>query len=167
MTHEPQIGAVFEDRAHAEAAVEDLREMGLADEHLGVAVHSPDSRVFEEDLESDVGHGIEKGIALGAPLGAVAGISVLAVVSAATGLGLGGLLAAGAVTGGLAGGFWGAYLGLTAEVPEIEREIDWEHVSLEPGEVLVVVCQHGDPQAVNRCFTEHGGRLVQKPAHRA
>lgn len=80
------------------------------------------------------------------------------------GLSLGGLLAAGAVTGGLAGGFWGAYLGLTSEQPELEREADWERVALDRAEVLVVVCEHGDPDDVREGFERHGGRWVEKPA---
>lgn len=165
MRHEPHIGAVFAERSDAEAAVEELRELGLGNEHLGLAVHGPDTVVFEEDLEREVGRGIEHGVAVGAPVGAIAGITLLGVASALfPGLSLGGLLAAGAVTGGLAGGFWGAYLGLTTEVPEVEREFDWERVPLEQGEVLVVVCEHGDPDDVRETFARYGGRLVQKPA---
>jgi hypothetical protein len=165
MRHEPHVGAVFAGRADAEAAVADLQELGLGNEHLGLAVHGPDTVVFEENLEHEVGSGIEHGVAVGAPVGAIAGITLLGVASAIfPGLSLGGLLAAGAVTGGLAGGFWGAYLGLTTEVPEVEREFDWERVPLEQGEVLVVVCEHGDPDGVRAVFARHNGRLVEKPA---
>ncbi|HSJ34307.1 MAG TPA: hypothetical protein VLB85_04575 [Acidimicrobiia bacterium] len=165
MRHEPHLGAVFAHRVGAEAAVKDLRERGLGSEHLGLAVHGPDTVVFEEDLEHEVGTGIEHGVAVGAPVGAIAGITLLSVASALfPGLSLGGLLAAGAVTGGLAGGFWGAYLGLTSEQPELEREADWERVPLDPGEVLVVVCEHGDPDDVREVIERHGGRWVEKPA---
>lgn len=165
MRHAPHIGAVFAHRADAEAAVEALRERGLGSEHLGVAIHGPDTVVFEEDLEHEVGTGIEHGVAVGAPVGAIAGITLLGVASAFfPGLSLGGLLAAGAVTGGLAGGFWGAYLGLTSEQPEQEWEDDWERVPLDPGEVLVVVCEHGDPEEVRDVFQRNGGRWVEKPA---
>lgn len=166
MRHEPHIGAIFEDRADAEAAVEELRALGLSNEHLGLAVHGPDTAVFEESIEQEVSQGIGHGVAIGAPVGAIAGITLVAIGSVILpGISLGGLLAAGAVTGGLAGGFWGAYLGLTSEVPEMERESDWERVRLEPGEVLVVVCQHGDPDAARTIFSRHGGRPIEKPAH--
>ena len=72
MRHEPHLGAIFENRADAEAAVEELRETGLGNEHLGLAVHGPDTVVFEEDLEQEVGKGIEHGVAVGAPVGAIA-----------------------------------------------------------------------------------------------
>lgn len=164
--HHPQIGAVFADRPTAEAAVEDLRGSGLADEHLGVAVHESDRYVFEEDAETEVAHGLEKGTALGAPLGAVAGMTVLAVAIPGIGtLGVGGILAAGAITGALAGGFWGAYLGLTSQEHVLEEEWDWERIRLQPGEVIVVVDQHGHPDDVRETFGRHGGKLVEKPEH--
>jgi hypothetical protein len=54
MVHEPQIGAIFDSRATAEVAVEDLRHSGLADEQLGVAVHEPGTYIFEEDVETEI-----------------------------------------------------------------------------------------------------------------
>lgn len=163
--HEPHIGAVFPDREAAEAAVEDLRSSGLADEHLGVAVHDPDRYVFEEDAEKEVAHGVERGVAIGAPLGAIAGMTILALAIPGIGtLGVGGVLAGG-VTGALAGGFWGAYLGLTSEEHILEEEWDWERIRLQPGEVIVVVDQHGHPDDVREIFNRHEGRLVEKPEH--
>lgn len=163
--HEPQVGAVFSDREAAESAVGDLRRSGLADEHLGLAIHDPDRYVFEDDAEAEVAHGLERGVALGAPLGAIAGMTVLALVIPGIGtLGVGGILAGGA-TGALAGGFWGAYLGLTSEEYVLEDEWDWERIRLQPGEVIVVVDQHGHPEDVRKIFDQHKGRLVEKPEH--
>ncbi|MFP3914730.1 MAG: hypothetical protein ACLFWM_07620 [Actinomycetota bacterium] len=151
----------------AEAAVDDLRRSGLADEHLGLAVHSSDTYVFEEDAGSNIAHGIERGLAVGAPIGALAGMAVLSLVAPAVGatLGVAGILAAGGATGALAGGFWGAYLGLTSEEHVLEEEWDWERTPLQPGQVLVVVCQHGDPEDVARILGSRGGRLIARPAH--
>lgn len=164
--HEPQMGAIFADHSDAEAAVEDLRRLGLVDEHLGVAVRQPAGYVFERESETEVAHGMGKGISLGAPIGAVAGMTVMALLApGVAAVGLGGLLATGAVTGGVAGGFWGAYLGLSAEEHVLEEQWDWERTDLRPGEVLVVVCQHGDPDQVREVFDRHDGRLVSKPAH--
>jgi hypothetical protein len=166
-THEPQLGAIFEDRTIAEAAVEDLRRSGLADEHLGVAVHGSDSYVFEENVEAETVHGMERGIAIGAPIGAIAGMTVLALIVPGVGtLGVAGILAAGGVTGALAGGFWGAYLGIKAQEHTIEEEWDWEQTPLQPGQVMVVVDQHGVPDEVKRILELHGGRILSKPRHR-
>jgi hypothetical protein len=163
--HEPQFGAVFPDREHAESAVEALRRNGLADEHLGIAVHAGDTYAFEHSTGAAVSHGIGRGISVGVPIGAVAGMTVLAMVVPGVGtLGVGGILAAGAMTGALAGGLWGAYLGLTATEPILENEWDWERVALEPGQVIVVVDEHGHPEAVREVLERHKGRMVAKPA---
>jgi hypothetical protein len=164
--HHPQIGGVFEDRERAEAAVEDLRRLDLADEHLGVAVHEGQTLAFEKDVETEVAHGMQRGITLGAPIGALAGMTVLAVVVPGVGmLGLGGILATGAATGALAGGFWGAYLGLSASTHVLEEEWDWERLALEPGHVVVVVDQHGHPDDVTEVLRRHGARIVSRPKH--
>jgi hypothetical protein len=164
--HVPQFGAIFEDRAIAEVAVEDLRRSGLADEHLGVAVHGSDTYVFEEDVEAETAHGMERGIAIGAPIGAIAGMTALALVVPGVGtIDVAGILAAGGVTGALAGGFWGAYLGIKAEEHVMEEEWDWERTPLQPGQVMVIVDQHGHPDDVKRILERHGGRLITQPKH--
>jgi hypothetical protein len=166
MATEEHVGAIFAEQPAAESAVGELRRFGLADEHLGIAIHHSQGYVFEEDIEAEVAHGMEKGIAIGAPIGAVAGMTLLAVLVPGLGtLGVGGLLAAGAATGALAGGFWGAYLGLTAEEDLLEEEWDWERTPLEEGQVLVVVSGHGHTGQVADILRHAGGRLVGKPPH--
>lgn len=165
MNTEQHLGAIFSDRVAAERAVEALQRLGLADEHLGVAVHEPDTHVFEEDAEADVAHGIETGIAIGAPIGAIAGMTLFAILVPGLGtMGIGGVLAGGAVTGALAGGFWGAYLGLTAEEHELDEEWDWERIRLQPGQVLIVATGHGHPREVADVLQRYGGTLVPRPA---
>lgn len=164
--HEPQVGAIFDDRPIAEAAVEDLRRSWLADEHLGIAAHGSDPYVFEKDVETETAHGMERGFAVGAPIGAIAGMTALALIVPGVGtIGVAGILAAGGVTGALAGGFWGAYLGLKTGEHIIEEEWDWERTPLQPGQVMVVVDQHGHPDDVKRILRSHGGRIVVKPEH--
>jgi len=165
-SHEPQLGAILGDRIRAESAVEDLRRLGLADEHLGVAVHGSDVYVFEENVEAETVHSMGRGIAVGAPIGAIAGMTALALIVPGVGtLGVAGILAAGGVTGALAGGFWGAYLGLRAEEHIVDEELDWERTPLQTGQVMVVVDQHGHPDEVKRILEHHGGRILTKPRH--
>lgn len=166
MTTEQHLAAVFADQPAAEAAVEELRRMGLSDQHLGLAVHVREGYVFEEDVEADLIHGVEKGIAAGAPIGAVAGMTVLSLVLPGVGtLGVGGILAAGGLSGALAGTFVGGYLGLSSEEHVLDEEWDWERVPLEPGQLLVVVSGHDHPDQVAAILCRHGGDLVEKPAH--
>ncbi|HEX6301350.1 MAG TPA: hypothetical protein VF148_12855 [Acidimicrobiia bacterium] len=162
--HTPRMGGVFGDRSEAEAAVEDLRRSGLADEHLGVAMHEPGDIVFEEDVEAEMTHKLEMGVAVGAPVGAIAGMTLLALIVPGLGsLGVGGILPAGAATGAQAGGVWEGYLGLKSEDATAEDMWDWERIRLREGEVMVVVDQHGHPDDAQRILRRHGGRPVTKP----
>lgn len=165
MVVEQHVGAVFEDREVAEAAVKDLQRLGLAEKHLGVAVHQADDYVLEENVGRDVAGGVARGIALGAPIGVLAGMTLLAVAISGVGtIGVAGLLTGGWV-GALAGTYVGAFLGLSAEEDELEEEWDWERVPLQPGEVLVVVAGHGHTDRVAAIIERHGGRRVDRPPH--
>lgn len=156
------IAAVFTDRNHAEAAVEELRSLGLGSEHLGVAVHGSDTVVFEHDTDHEMVHDLEVGGAIGVPVGFLAGIALATL--AVPGLAVGGILALAGVGAG-----WGAYLGSSIGIGVGERASD-EHrelelTALQPGEVLVVACSHGHADAVQATMRRHHGtvRMVAVP----
>jgi hypothetical protein len=153
------LAAVFADRLHAVDAVDELRSLGLGSEHLGIAVHGDDTVAFEHDADAELVHDSEVGVIAGVPIGAIAGIALAALAIPGIGtIGAGGLLA---VTGASAlwGGLLGAYFGATAgESGWIEHE-DIGYTALEPGEVLVVVCSHGHPDAVREVLQRHAGQL--------
>jgi hypothetical protein len=166
MSDEIHVGAVFDDRSAAEAAVIELRRHGWADDHLGIAIRQADPHVFEEDVAADISHGAERGIAVGAPIGAIAGMVIMAFAIPGAGLlGVGGILAAGGIPGALAGTYFGALLGIASEEHELDDEMDWERVPLEPGQVLVVVAGHGHPDEVKDILAGKGGRHLPKPEH--
>lgn len=163
---DPHVGAIFADRRSAEEAVDRLRDLGLADHHLGVAVRRPESHVFEEDLGAEVVHGVERGVAIGAPIGALAGVTLLSALSPGTAaFGVGGILVAGGVAGAFIGTYLGGFLGFASEGPDIEERSDWERVELDPNEVLVVVAGHRHPDEVENVLAASGGRLIPKPTH--
>jgi hypothetical protein len=155
--------ATFRGRAAAEAAIHDLRELGLADEQFGVAI--PDPLTHElTDAQDIVGHdelaGAARGFFLGAPIGSLAGIalSLLAVGGVGT-LGLGGILA---IAG--AGAFWGMVLGaeagLIARVRHDEEETRWSEIPLRPGDILVAVSAGAWSAGVHDIIIRRGGRWV-------
>jgi hypothetical protein len=47
---------------------------------------------------------------------------------------------------------------------ELRRREAWEHLPLQPGEVLVVVGPHGQPDLVHDVLRSHGGRVIEVPA---
>ncbi len=153
------VAAVFVDRPHAVAAVDELRSLGLGSEHLGIAVRGDDAVAFEHDADAEMVHDVEIGAAAGAPIGAIAGIGLAALAMPGIGVvGVGGMLAlagASALWGGLLGGYLGAAAGQTgwAEHQEIG------YAPLKGSEVLVVVCSHGHGDAVRDIMQRHAGNL--------
>lgn len=154
------IAAVFADRTAAERAVAGLRAVGLGSEHLGVVVHDDDPIHFEHDADTEMMHDTKVGIEAGTPLGAVVGLAVAALAATGVGvIGVGGLLAiagASAVWGAMLGGF----IGTTVGAVSWDEHEDFRFLALEPGEVLLVVCSHDQPDVVRGALTDAGGRLV-------
>lgn len=153
------IGAIFADRDEAAAAVEDLRALGLANEHLGVAVRGGESVVFEPDVDTEPARDSAVGAASGAELRAVAGITLAALAVPGFGLlGVGGTLAIGGVPTTW-GALIGAYTGAAASAAGCETHQVLSYTALRNGEVLVVVCNHGNGGAVRDTLQRHAGRL--------
>jgi hypothetical protein len=152
------LAAVFADRNEATAAVEELRSLGLGSDHLGVAVHGDDAVVFEHDADAELVRDAEVGVAVGAPTGAIAGLALAALTLPGAGVIVaGGMLAiAGAST--LWGTLLGGYFGLATGEPGLDTHAAIAEKALEEGEILVVVCSHGHPDAVRDVMERHGGR---------
>lgn len=154
------VAAVFADRASAEAAIDDLREVGLGSEHLGVAIHHSDSVVFERDEEQDMIHDIEAGVGAGAALGFLGGMLLFAFAVPGVGtLAAGGIAALGAASG-FGGAMLGGYAGVAAASEEFDEHQHLRETRLQPGEVMVVACAHKHGALVEGALQRHGGRLV-------
>lgn len=160
------VAAVFDDRAHAEQAVEELCDKQAALPHLRVAVHSHEQRVFELDEDVELAHSIRTGITLGVPLGAIGGL-VLVVAAMAMGetdLSIAQLLAAGALPGLLGGALFGGFAGVLRAL-WLEDDIDrWEHVPMTGDQVLVVARANGHATDVRTILQRHGGHWIADPA---
>ena len=149
--------AVFDDPEAAESAIGDLQRLGVQSEHLGILVRRGESVAFEHDEETELERDAEIGVVAGLPLGALAGILISSLV--VPGIGVGGMLA---VSG--ASALWGALLG--GFVGTAEGSVGWdEHQAIgltyvAPGQTLVVVCSHGNPDAVCEAMENHGGCIV-------
>lgn len=172
--------AVFQTRAEAEAAIEELRRGGVGDKAISVISKHDDS--FERDHHSELddhnhadtkGSGAAKGIAIGAGGGAIAGLAALAIpgvapffatgaVAEALGI-IGSTAATSAVVGGAIGGLTGALMNYGVDEEDarffderLQRGGYWVGVDL--GEV------RGDQREVDR--TLHGNRgMTRNNAH--
>jgi hypothetical protein len=154
------VAAIMPSREAAEVAIEELREVGLGSEHLGVALRHGDHAVFERDEEADLAHDVEEGMLAGAGLGFLAGMALFAVAVPGIGtIGAGGIAALGAASG-FGGTMLGGYFGVAVASDEFDSHERLRETTLEPDEVLVVACGHHHPDLVEAAMERNGGRLI-------
>ncbi len=154
------LGAVFPDRRSAEAAIGELREIGLGSDHLGAAIGHEDRVVFEHDESEDLLHALEAGTGAGAVVGLIGGMLIFSLALPGIGiLGAGGILALGAATG-IGGAMLGGYAGVAAAYRDLDEHERLSHTPLGPGEVLVVAGRHSRPGLVRQTLARHGGRRL-------
>lgn len=170
---ERTIIGVFNSRDNAEAAINDLRTLGIADADISYIYSSDGQTVTEDGGGTHAGTGAASGATTGAILGAIAGLAVangilpglgsLFVAGPLAGaLGLTGAAAttaAGAMTGAAAGGLVGALAGLG--VKEDEAKVYEERVKL--GGILVTA-RTDNPTGAREIFSRHGADEVNEYA---
>lgn len=131
---------VFQDRAHAQQAVNELRRLGFREDEIGVAVRDGETIKGAKDVTaSNVGTGAAAGVATGAGLGALWGLGIVAGVLPAIGPAIaGGTLAtilSSAAAGAAAAGITGALIGLG--IPE--EEATFYEDEFKAGRTIVTV----------------------------
>ena len=153
---------VFEDSDSAQRAVEALRQIGIADNQIGVVARDVNLRakVEKSALDTPRAEGAAVGVAGGAGAGALWGLAVIANAVPPIGPVIaGGILSAlftsavvGAATGGLAGylGGWGVE---ASHANEFERD-------LQAGRILVAVRSEGRAQDANAVFQSSGSTRI-------
>lgn len=163
---------VFEDRPHAEAAIDELRALGIADTDISYIYTVSDGETVVES-HNEAGSGAAAGATTGAVLGAIAGLAVAngllpgfgslfvaGPLAAALGLtGAAATTAAGAMTGLAAGGLVGALAGLG--VRDEDARIYEERV--KRGGILVTA-KSLNPAAVKDIFGKHGAAEIREYA---
>lgn len=158
------VAAVFADRQDAERAVDELRDLGLGSDRLGVAIRGEQPVAFEIDAERDLGRDAGRGVGLGAVGGFLAGFALFGLAVPPLGIvGVGGLFALSAATG-VGGAMLGGYLGVATGEQALSIHEAIEATPLGPQEVIVAVCSHGHPDEVERVMQHNGGRVIATPS---
>lgn len=161
------VPGVFGTRAQAEAAIAELRALGLRDEEIGVAVPEPGRYQLMDDATERAFREVPKAFAAGASLGSLAGVGLMALVVPGAGvLGVGGLLV-GLYGGALWGGFAAAFGRLVAKVRWNDAEDRWCEIPLAGGDILVAARAGDRVDEVRRVMERHGARCFldqAKPA---
>jgi hypothetical protein len=155
------VAAVFEDQAHARAALDALRDAGFGPDEVGVAARgSEESQDRAEErgpiVDPDPTEGILAGGVVGGVVGWLAGIAAFAVPGA------GAIFAAGALAAAVSGAGAGAAIGglvdsLTgAGVPSEHAE--WYQERLAAGSALITVRSSERRAEAREILLRHGGR---------
>jgi hypothetical protein len=149
---------VFEDQAHATAAIRDLLAAGFTHEHLALLAREwqgdlpPNVRV---DLQNAAGEGATVGAVAGGGLGAAAGLVGASLIPGVGPVLWGGLLIGaltGAVAGATAGGFLGPFIAMEMSDSEARR-----HAShIEAGRTVVVVRTADRQEEARTILLKHG-----------
>lgn len=158
------VGAVFPDRPAAAAALGDLSRVGIADRRIVRALRTGEEYLVDGGGGARFGRGVAGGGLVGAVVGAAVGLALVlatrpdASLASQLVLGLGGGVAFGAVLG--------AYAGLLAARPPLWEQEAWEHVPVDPGQVLVVVSPGDREEEALTIFSRRGATVVDPIAHR-
>jgi hypothetical protein len=165
-----RVTSIFNTYAQAEAAVTELRGLGVPDSHLSVVSRHLDTpsladRAVNEDVSDAAGAGLMSGAGIGALFGLAAVfipgvgpfIAAGALVSA---LGMG---AATVATGALVGAGSGALAGALAKIGYEDQEANFYGGEIEQGFVFLAVNadEHvvASPALIREVIARHGGRF--------
>jgi uncharacterized protein (TIGR02271 family) len=164
--------AIFDDRAQAQRAIEQLNRAGFTEKEIGVTARdsgseSADRGAADGQKETHAKEGAIAGVTAGAGVGALWGLGILAGVLPAIGPAIaGGTLAAilssaaaGAATAGLAG----TLIGLG--IPEDEAE--YYDKEFRAGRILVTVDARDRLQEAQSILTRNGGYDMRSAPQRA
>lgn len=162
---------LFKDREHAEMAINELRDFGIADADISYVYTSEGHIVEETGDHASVTGGAASGATTGALLGAIAGLVVANGVLPGLGtlfiagplagaLGLTGAVAttaAGAMTGLVAGGLVGALgnLGVDAAEASVYEE------RVKRGDILITA-RSMNPAGVRDVFVKHNADEIRE-----
>jgi len=158
--HNATVVGVFEDRRHADEAVNELMKAGFRRDQIGVAMrHTEDvsgAIRADESAGSEAGTGALAGALTGLGLGALTGLGVLAgaipVVGPAITAGTLGIILTNAAAGAGIVGVVGALIG--AGIPE--NEAKYYNEEFEAGRTIVTVQTDGRADEATAIMRRHG-----------
>ena len=160
---------LFDDRAHAEAAVNELQKLGVNHDKMSIiARHDNDGMTGHTEHHSDTGDNVAKGTAAGIGVGALFGLAAAFIPGVGPFITAGTLLTSalgaaggGAVAGAVVGGTSGLIAGALANAGYDERESQYYGSAVESGSTLVAIDTTGlNVSAVQDVLSNYGARTA-------
>jgi hypothetical protein len=168
-TEQTTVVAVFEDRGHAEAAIDELWHAGFRHDQIGIATpggHMSEATTANDTEEENAGTGAVAGAVGGGVVGALAGALVMGLVPGIGPVLAGGILT-GIVLGGAAGAAAGSYLGPFIALGLSEDEARIFERELKAGRTIVTVKADDRAAEVQTILHSHGGHKGDLPNYAA
>jgi len=154
---------LFQDRRHADEAVDELKRLGFDRDHISVVARGREGRdQFSGWDDDDRGHGDDVGPGQGAAVGGLAGLLIGAGLMLIPGVGpifaVGPLAAglAGAVTGAVAGAVTGGIAAGLIDLGVPEEEAGYYESRVGQGAYLVTVNADGRATEAREVLLRHG-----------
>ncbi len=157
------IPAVFPTRQAAVRAIKQLREAGIDDTDLGLALLEPGRYVREDRHEEAVAKSVARGAVEGLPIGSLAGLLLFGLAIP----GVDELAVAGLLAGGLWGAFFGGLGGLLAKVRWNADEDRWCEIPLKSNEILLTVRAGGRGDEAHQILQTSGATCFLDPHQHA
>ncbi len=160
---------LFDDRAHAEAAVGELQKLGVDQSKMSIiARHTNDGMTGHDEHHTDTGGNVAKGTAAGLGVGALFGIAAALIPGVGPFITAGTLLTTalgavggGAVAGAVVGGTTGLIAGALSNAGYDEHESAYYGSAIESGSTLVAIDTTGlNVSAVQDVLSNYGARTA-------
>jgi hypothetical protein len=132
----PCVAGLFKSHEQAEAARQDLRRIGLADDAVKVSIPEPGSYGVEHNESGDLGRGIVIGIAIGIPVGS--GVAISLLLAAVPGMSRMAAIGLGIVIGSYWGLFFGGLGGMVPKVLAHAHDEPRHEIAPDSREVLLI-----------------------------
>ena len=157
---------LFDDRAHAEAAVNELRQLGVDESKMSIIARNDNGVVGDGVAHDHDGSDVAKGTAAGMGVGALFGIAAALIPGVGPFITAGTLLTAalgavggGAVAGAVVGGTTGLIASALAKAGYDEHESNYYGQAVEGGSTLVAIDTTGlNESAVKDVLSNYGAR---------
>ena len=158
---------LFDDRAHAEAAVNELRQLGVDESKMSIIARNGNGVAGNNIVDAhDDGSDVAKGTVAGMGVGALFGIAAALIpgvgpfITAGTLLSTAlGAVGGGAVAGAVVGGTTGLIASALAKAGYDEHEANYYGQAVEGGSTLVAIDTTGlNESAVKDVLSNYGAR---------
>ena len=161
-----RITVLFDDRAHAEAAVNELRQLGVNESQMSIVARHDNAATANNADAHDDGANVATGTVAGMGVGALFGIAAALIPGVGPFITAGTLLTTalgavggGAVAGAVVGGTTGLIATALAKAGYEENEANYYGQAVEGGSTLVAIDTTGlNENAVRDVLSNYGAR---------